>query len=77
MTSPFSLQGIVPVALEVDPTPHPVPLIVPLPRCPALLLEGGGTPIPPLALALGVVQGHALHHLRDHSGTRAGDCTGT
>lgn len=77
MTSPFSLQGIVPVALGVDQAPHPIPLIGPLPRCPPLLLGGEGTPIPPLALALGVVQGHAPHHLRDHSGARAGDYTGT
>lgn len=72
----FSTIDINPVAQEADPAPPLVP-IVPLPRCPVLLQGGEGTPTLLLALALGVAQGHALHHLRDYlSGTRAGDCIG-
>lgn len=68
-------KDISPVAQEVDPAPHPAP-IGPLPLSPALLLGGEGTPTLPLALALGVAQGHAPSRLRDDlSGTRAGDCT--
>lgn len=65
----FSPPDISLVAQEVDPALHPVP-IVPLPLCLALLQEGEGTPTLPLALAPGVAQGHAPHHLRDDlSGT--------
>lgn len=72
----FSLLDINPVAQEVGPAPQLVP-IAPRPLCPALLQGGEGTPILPLALALGVAQGHAPHHLKDDlSGTRAGDCKG-
>lgn len=72
----FSPPDISPVAQEVDPAPHPAP-IGPPPLSPALLLGGEGTPTLPLALALGVAQGHAPSRLRDDlSGTRAGDCTG-
>lgn len=66
----FFLLDINPVAREVNPA---LP-IVPRPLCPALLLVGEGTPTLPLALALGVAQGHAPRHPRDNlSGTRAGD----
>lgn len=72
----FSPPDISPVAQGVDPAPHPIP-IDPPPLSPALLLGGEGTPTLPLALALGVAQGHAPSHPRDDlSGTRAGDCTG-
>lgn len=76
MTIFFSRLDINPVVQEVDPAPHLVP-IVPLPLYPAPRQGGEGTPTLPLALALGVAQGHAPRHLRDNlSGTRAGDCTG-
>lgn len=73
----LSSLGTAPVSQRALPAPHPVLPLGPLPLCPALLPGGGGTPILPLVLALGVAPGRALDHLiGEHSGVEAEDCTG-
>lgn len=74
----LSSLGIVLVSRKAVPAPHPVPLLGPLPLCPAPLPGGGGTHILPLVLAHGVAPGRVLDPLIvEHSGVEAEDCTGT
>lgn len=69
-------KGIVTVTLRAVQAPHPVPPLGSLALCPVPLQGGGGTPILPLVLALGVAPGRVLNPLKDeHSGVEAEDYT--
>lgn len=68
-------KGIVTVTLRAVQAPHPVPPLGSLALCPVHLLGGGGTPILPLVLGLGVAPGRVLTPLKDEpSGIEADKC---
>lgn len=69
-------KGIATVTLRAVQAPHPVPPPGSLALCPAPLLGGGGTPILPPVLALGVAPGPVLDPLKDeHGGVEADNRT--
>lgn len=69
-------KGIATVTLTAVPAPHPVPPLGSLALCPVPLLGGGGIPILPLVLALGVALGRVLNPLKEnHIGVEADNCT--